>query len=236
MDVLKIILGAIATILAAYAGSSILLAQQQLVAATRLSGYLTYWQNWILEHGLSTIYALGVLWNREMQAIVKGGGGVSEAVKLEEEKKAQIDKVRKQLDKLEFDSNALVSVLRRYSNDTLLQSARISQQNLIDGKTFISDEEATALGVTFTHGCIELKMRILDLIDGGTGVLLGIMNSPTEFAMKDYSGEVAELCWKGILISRKIDLLSKAATAISSKSVWRIAAQNFFTGKRITRR
>lgn len=98
MDVLKIILGAVATVFVFYATSSMLLAQKQLIAATRLSGYLHYWQSWILEHGLSKIYALGVVWNQEVQEIRKRGGGVTDVVKLEEEKKKQIDAMKQLLE------------------------------------------------------------------------------------------------------------------------------------------
>src|SRR5580693_8529285 len=98
MDVLKIILGAIGTVLVFYATSSMLLAQKQLFAATRLSGYLYYWQRWILEHGLSKIYALGLVWNQEVQEIRKRGGDVTDVAKLEEEKKKQIETMKQLLE------------------------------------------------------------------------------------------------------------------------------------------
>ena len=98
MDVLKIILGAVATVFAFYATSSMLLAQKQLVAATRLNGYLTYWQNWILEYNISKVYAMGLTWNQEDEE-VKKGGGVTELMKLELRRKAQLDSIKEQLEK-----------------------------------------------------------------------------------------------------------------------------------------
>lgn len=91
------------------------------------------------------------------------------------------------------------------------------------------------MGTTFAHKCIELKMRILDLVDGGTGVVISLLNQP-DFDLKDYSEEVAEMIWKGILVSRDIDLISRAARAVSSKSVVALTLQNMISGKQLTKR
>jgi hypothetical protein len=107
---------------------------------------------------------------------------------------------------------------------------------MFDGKTFISDEEATSLGFSFTHKSIELKMGILNLVDGATVLLIDLINNPVEFEIKNYSADVAEMIWKGIQVSRNIDVMSRAARAISSKSVADLTFQNIITGKRLTKR
>jgi hypothetical protein len=165
---------------------------------------------------------------------------VTDVAKLEEEKKKQIETMKQLLETgIGLDRDGLTRDFQRgsqrYSKESILESSRVTTQNLIDGKTFISDEEAAALGTAFAHTCIELKMGILALVDGGTGVVISLLNQP-DFDLKDYSAEVAEMIWKGILVSRNIDLPPRAARAISSKSVVALTLQNMISGKRLTKR
>jgi hypothetical protein len=239
MDVLKIILGAVATFLAFYATSSVLLAQKQLVAATRLNGYLTYWQNWIIEHNISKVYALGLIWNQEDQEAKNRGGDVKELMKLKQQRKTQLDSIKEQLEKgmdIGFDKDQVMRTLRHHSKESVQDSARLTRQSLVDGKTFISDEEATALGVAFTVKCIELKMGLIDLVDGVTNLLVVLMDGPDDFEIKEYSAEIADLIWKGISVSRGIDVVSRAARVISSKSVLSLTWKNIITGRRFSKR
>jgi len=239
MDVLKIILGTVATVLAFYATSSMLLAQKQLVAATRLNGYLTYWQNWIIEHNISKVYALGLVWNQENAEVKKRGGSVKELMKLEEQRKAQLDSIKEQLEKgmdIGFEKGQVMRTLQHHSKESVEDFARLTRQSLVDGKTYISDEEATTLGVAFTIKCIELKMGIIDLVDGATSLLVVLMDDPDNFEIKEYSAEIANLIWKGISVSRGIDVVSRAARVISSKSVLSLTWKNIITGRRLSKR
>src|SRR5258705_8733875 len=115
VDALKIILGVGATAVAFYFTSSMLLAQKHLIAATRVSGYLTYWQNWIIERDLFGIYYLGMKWNQEIQEIVKKRGGPEEVLKLQQEKKKILSQVKEELEKegIEFDHEKLVREIQR---------------------------------------------------------------------------------------------------------------------------
>lgn len=239
MDILKIVLGAIATVIVFYATSSMLLAQKQLLAATRLSGYLTYWQNWILEYKMSSLYSLGAMWNQENEELRKGGGGVTELAKLEEERREKIAVIKEELERRTdlFDEAPLRKYLQRHSKESILEYARVASRNLIDGKTFVSDEEATVLGVAVTSKCIQLKMELTDLVDGVTGlVIVMVQNSDKRFEFKDYTQEISELIWRGISVSRHIDLISRAARTICSKSVLSLTVENMRTGRGLTKR
>lgn len=107
---------------------------------------------------------------------------------------------------------------------------------MIDGKTFILDEEAASLGVAFTNKCIELKMGMLDLVDATTLLLLSILSAPEHFDIKGYSTEICQLVWKGVLVSKNIDLLTSSARAIASKSILALTFQNIRSGSRWMRR
>lgn len=217
-----------------------LLAQKQLVAATRLSGYLSYWQNWILERGYSKLYALGAVWNKEDLEVRKSDGGPTDLIKLHEERRKQLGDIKQKLEEGGiFDGNELARQVQRFPKDSIadvLGSSGIAKQNIVEGKTFISDEEATTLGVLFTHKCIELKMGIIDLIDSGGMFVAVLLASPETFDIKNFSTEIAEVIWKAISVVRSIDLLAAPARVISSKSVLALTVQNVMTGKRLTKR
>jgi len=241
-DVLKIILGVAASAAIFYVTSSMLLAQKQLVAATRLGGYLTYWQNWIIEHDLFGVYHEGMKWNEEDREIRVRGGGPKETVELAKNKKQEfLIQLKERIEKADFEADK-AEVVRNFqrmpkeSASLLLESSKTTRQNIIDGKTFISDEEAATLGVAFTNKCIELKMGILDLVDGATTPLLLLVSAPEDFDVKSFSREICQLVWKGILVSKNIDTVAPAARAISSKSVVALTIQNIRNGSRLTKR
>lgn len=246
MDAVKIIIGVIATAAATavafYVTSTMLLAQKQLFAATRLGGYLSYWQNWILEHDLFGVYHEGMKWNKEEGEIRKRGGDPKEAVELTKKKKHEfLIQLKERIEKEDFetDNAKIVQSLQRMpmeSASLVLELSKVTRQNIIDGKTFISDEEAATLGVAFTHKCIELKMGILDLVDGVTTILLPLVSAPEHFDVKTFSDVICQLVWKGILVSRNIDTIAPAARALSSKSVIALTLQNIRYGSRLTRR
>jgi hypothetical protein len=247
IDTLKIILGVVATaaatVAAFYVTASFSLAQKQLVAATRLAGYLTHWQTWIAAHDLDlfSVYYQGVKWNEEEREIRKRGGNPMEAVELTKSKKQEfLIQLKERIEKEDFgfDKAELVRNLQRMPKDSatrLLESSKTTSQNIIDGKTFISDEEATSLGIGFTTNCIELKMGILDLVDGATTLLLSLVSAPENFDVKSFAGEISKLLWKGILVSKNIDAIAPAARA-SSKSVVALTLQNIRNGSRLTKR
>lgn len=244
MDAVKIIFGVVASAVVFYVTSiAMTLAQKQLFAATRLAAYLRHWQNWIIEHDLFGVYHEGMKWNKEELEIRKKRGGTpQEIVELANNKKKEfLSQLKERIEKEDFeaDNARIIQNFQRLPKDLasmLLEFSRTTRQNIIDGKTFISDEEAAALGVAFTNECIELKMGILDIVDGVTMLSLSLVGAPEQFAIKTFSGEICQLVWKGILVSKNIDTIAPAARAISSKSVIALTLQNIRSGNRLTRR
>jgi len=116
---------------------------------------------------------------------------------------------------------------------SILDYSRTTRQNIIDGKTFISDEEAASLGVAFAHNSIELKMRIIDLVDSATGLIVTCLSAPAALE-KALPTEIAQLAWKGILVSKNIDSFTGAARAIARKSLIALTVQNIRKGGSLT--
>jgi hypothetical protein len=249
IGVLTIIFGVLTSAVIFYVTSSMVLAQKQLVAATRLASYLSYWQSWILEIGLFPLYHEGMKWNKEVREILRKGGTAKDVLKLEEEKKKFISELKQDIahgdaDKQaqgenEFDKEKLIEAVQKLPKETLpsiLEWAKTARQNLIEGKTFISDEEATSLGLAFTHNSIQLKMHLLDVIDAGSWLIVSLVSAPAEFNIESLVDQIAKMLWKGILISRNIDTLSDSARALSSKSVLSLTLRNIRNGSRLTKR
>jgi hypothetical protein len=87
----------------------------------------------------------------------------------------------------EFDKDKLIEAIQKLPKETLPgvpEWAKTARQNLIEGKTFISDEEATALGLAFTQKSIELKMHILEVIDTGSWLMVSLVSAPAELKME----------------------------------------------------
>ena len=66
--------------------------------------------------------------------------------------------------------------------------------------------------------------------------LMSLVSAAEDFDIKNHSAEISEMVWKGILVSKNIDSLSRAARAISSKSVAALTLQNIRNGTRLTTR
>ncbi len=208
-------------------------AQKQKYAAIRLQGYLAYWQGWIMENNLFDVYHIGWKWNEEINNILKKGGNTDELVKLKAEKKKLIDEVQKGIQSKEIglDKERLYEEIRKFPTDILdsiVDYTKATRQNLIDGKTFISDDEATALGVLVTSLSIELKMHIIDITDTYVMLLLACSRNPTEFNITKYSKEIAKSVWMGVVVSKNIDSLMRSAKKVTSQSIIKLTIHNAF--------
>jgi hypothetical protein len=79
-------------------------------------------------------------------------------------------------------------------------------------------------------------MNIIDLLDTATVLIVWTVSRPEKFDNEDFAKQLAEILWKGILISKDIDQTSRSARVISSKSVLALTLQNIRDGSRLTRR
>lgn len=218
-----------------YITAAFVLARQQLIAATRLRAYLRYWQSWVIERELFPLYYEGKQWNDEIKAIIKKGGGGEEFLNLAEEKKKFIAEVKARIEKgeFEYDKEKFLREMQRLPKELTASVAeffKTSKQNIVEAKTFISDSEATSIGVGFTGKCIELKMEILNFLDGGESLAFVILSSPDDFEIRNYAAEISQLLWRAILIFRDIDYLSDASRNVTSKSLATLTIENMRTG------
>lgn len=106
--------------------------------------------------------------------------------------------------------------------------AQKTEQNLVDGKTFISDEDASYLGVYNAQIIIELKMRIISMITLFIVIVLTAISNPEEFEAKEHADSIKDLVWAAIVVSKHIDTLSNAVDYFIDNSVFDLTFANLF--------
>jgi hypothetical protein len=154
MDITKLLIGLLVAGAAFYIRSAYLLAQRQRLVATRLHAYLSYWQSWVKEHDFFSLYNLGVEWNAEERAIVKKGEGAKGLVALEDRKRALVkEAVKSYMEEQEAkavgDTELIATIKQSVASshggtvDQMQHALELFEQNLLDGKTFISDDDAS---------------------------------------------------------------------------------------------
>lgn len=102
----------------------------------------------------------------------------------------------------------------------------MNEQNLVDGKTFISDEDACYLGNYVAQTSIELKMNLKSLMNSGLGLLIVLLANPEEFSLKEHADDIVKLVWKGIVVSKHIDSLSKKVERFNKLDVFDLTIKN----------
>lgn len=233
MDLLQVIVGIFSAALLILFRNAHVTAQKQKVIATRLRSYLLYWNGWILDNDVFNVYYLGVEWNKETQEIIKKGGGAEALVKLEDEKKKMVDEIKEKIESehesIKFDKETIVKTLNRLPSnraETILQYAMKSEQNLLDGKTFISDEDASYLGTYFAQICVEMKMNLISMMSQGVGLILEFSSDPENFDLKSSAKELSQIIWKAVLVSKDIDTLTNRINVYTENSLFYLTLKN----------
>ena len=233
MDLWQVIVGIFSAALLIFFRNAHVTAQKQKVIATRLRSYLLYWNGWILDNDMFNVFYLGVEWNKQIQETIKKGGGAKDLVKLKEEKKKMVDEIKEMIeseaDTIKFDKETIVKALNKLPSntaETILQLAMKSEQNLLDGKTFISDEDASYLGIYFAQICVEMKMNLISMMSQGVGLILEFMSDPENFDLKASAKELSQIIWKAVLVSKDIDTLSNRINVYTENSLFNLTLKN----------
>lgn len=231
MNLLNILAGLLTAALLVHFRNAYLLAQRQQLVARRLRSYLLYWQSWILDNNVFNLFHVGIEWNKEIDDLIKKGDGAAEMVALKEEKRKMIQEIKAALEKNEsaVDLSNLEKILGRMpsnSIDYIQKSGTQFQQNLLDGKTFISDDDACSLGPYGAQLCVNLKMNLISGANKLLGQIVQFLVAPDKFSLNESAKEVSELLWIAILISKDIDTLTKHIDRIGKKSLWKLTWTN----------
>lgn len=233
MGLSEVLIGIFTAAFLMFLRSANLLAQRQKSAAVQLNSYLQYWKRLVFDNDWFSVFHAGVKWNKDAKELIEKGGGAEELVKLEESKKAIVDELREALETESSDFEEAASEFRKIIKNTppkilddLMSFTLTSNQNLIEGKTFISDEDASHFHAYIASVCIDLKMKIVNVMTSLVALVIRISADPDSFEIKDQSKEISELIWQAILISKDIDLLSTGIEKYVKKSIFELTIDN----------
>ncbi len=230
-SILTLIAGICVAVIVFYFRSCMQLAHQQKIAALRFHAYLIHWQKWVIDNDLFKVFYIGVEWNQEITKVIKEGGRAEDLVNLEKQKREIVTKLKEGIEsqEIEYDKKAFIEQIAKLPPDSLkimLEHSKVVKQNIIEGKTFLTDQEAAILGASVISRTIELKMRMVSAIDKVMTILFSVLNSPTDFDIRKSSKEISEAVWDGIVISKNIDSLSRDMQVISRKSIVQLTKLN----------
>lgn len=232
METWKIILGLITAAILIVIKDAHSKAHKQKVVSTRLHTYLIYWRKIILENDfLGIFYVKGVAWNQELISLMQNGASATDLLKLNEDKKSELIKIKESLlsqDEL-FSSNEIKTLQGKLSDgeaERFINTAKLSTQNLIDGKTFISDDDASNLSSAIAQLTIEIKMNLISLTNSSVSLLTHMASEKKPFDHKNHIDEIVKMIWLGITTSKNIDLLLRKTEKISSDSVIKLTVKN----------
>ncbi|MFY0678555.1 MAG: hypothetical protein JXR18_14855 [Neptuniibacter sp.] len=208
-------------------------AQRQKIVSTRLDSYLRYWNRVILDKDWFGIFYVGVKWNEEIRELVANGGTPEDIVKLDAEKKKIIEEFKEQLKENPSSLEAEVVKSRKHIKqlpeslkNNVMSLVATSSQNIIEGKTFISDEDASHLDPYMASVSIDLKMKLVNLMGEAAILFAKISHDPDSFKIEEHSDQISELLWQGILISKDIDTLSERVKKYTEKSAFSLTLMN----------
>lgn len=234
MDLLSILIGVFTALCAIYFREALRLAYKQRIVASQLNSYLRYWQRFVIEKDYFNIYYLGIEWNKKIKECLKNNGKAEDLIKIEEEYKKKCLEVKTAIEEenesFKFDLSAIDEGIKHLENvlPTFLDIFKAERQNLIEGKTFISDENASSLGRRPAIFVVDLKMRLQSAMDQTIIVLLKMKRSDS-FVLKDYAKDIHDILWDFINVSRDIDSLGKEAEEVINQSVFWLAVHNMFS-------
>lgn len=233
MLMFEIVVGVFTAALLIHFRGAYLHARKQRLIAVRLASYLAHWKERIVESEFFAIFYVGMEWHEEIQEIVAKGGSAQELIALGKEKKEIVEGLKKEIlsgiTDVSIDNDELLRKLRKYSLDdasALRALARQDDQDLLDAKTFISDEDASYLPPYIAQRCVSPKMNMISARSDLVSLLLEFLAEPSTFTYKDYADTVGDITWQAFVISRDTEVLLSWTDLTSRRSIIRHAIDN----------
>lgn len=241
MSLLLVLIGIITSAVLYYITSSMVLAQKQLAAATRLQAYLKHWNQWVLDNDWFAVFNLGRAWSEEEHSSIAAGHGAQALVKLRKDKKELVGKIQQQAREggdFKKIREVMLTSLRSLPQDAAgiaATWARMQIEHIVQGHTFITDEEAATLGIAVIQEAVDLKMNAIDLIDKEYMLIASVASKP-DLPEKDLEESLGKMLWLFVLASRGSTTLLRYAQLFTTRTVTELTVRNVRHGSRFTKR
>jgi hypothetical protein len=113
---------------------------------------------------------------------------------------------------------------------------KAGRQRLITGQTFITDEEATYLGIAVAQTAISYKMGCIELLDAISWLGVGVISKPDAFNPSDHLEDARKLLWRAMVVSKDYCRLLRHAELFTTRTVLELTLRNIRFGSRISKR
>lgn len=192
-----------------------LYSRSQKEIAYRLSSYLLHWTMKIIEEeGWFKVSQIGFKWQEEIRGSIKQKKGTKDFIAIENKYEENLNKLfssfAEQSEELteEIKKALLKLEAGKESKNEIINILRSTKDSILSGKTFISDQDASKLGHSYSFYCVSLKMHLVSLIDSGV-VFLQMFDS-TNLEYEEYKPIFESILKESILASKDIEFLSEA--------------------------
>lgn len=226
-----------------YIAASFTLAQKQLLAATRFKAYLIHYGRLMSDWDAYKVTYLGAEWDKEQQAILQRGGSGKELADLASEKKKLWEQICEASTKPGVVPDEkyveIAHDLNQYKgreSQWMMDALKVGRQNMLTGQTFLTDEEASHLGVYMATNIIALKMGIIELMDGVTYLVVRSVASDEPLDEKKFIQAFVKLLWRGVVVSRDYFKLNREVHRFTDSSILALTWRNISQGSRFRRR
>ncbi len=187
--------------------------QQQKEIAARLFGYIYHWQTKLLEEdGLFNISYIGIKWQNEMDKKIRKGATPYDLLEINKEFEEKINKLFSFLDTKHDEINATIKeAFERIERTPELKAEFVSQlknykSSIIEGKMFITDQDAAKLGHMYSYSCIALKAHLISLVDNAIFFTISFDSKNLEYS--EYKHMLKILIKEWIYASKHMQFLS----------------------------
>jgi hypothetical protein len=235
--VYTLVIGVVAALIGIYFRESLRQAHVQKNAANRLLAYLNYWNQNILDWDVFSIVYVGHQWREEKIEAYRKSGDMADVLAVNEEYENKLKEIRDGIknedEKFDFDSVEIAQKLKKITPEFMeefLIAQRANKQNIIEGKSFITDEDAASLGPSVAEKCISAKLRLVSLLEHGTILLILLSNEKGQIRISKFSEEIYQCIRISIIMYQDFEPLRKSANAISGKSIFRLSLSNMASG------
>lgn len=195
-------------------------AQKQKLIANKLNAYLRYWKSYIFDNeGWTKVYEFGILCNL-LEA-------KSESL---EDFNAMRTKIKEEIknyatqENLDDFQKSLKKVIVKNNIDNIIKDINEMSQNVLSGKTYISDEEASYLDGNISSSIITLKLTGIETLESFKSLFTYI--SSDDYSLFDNSQDFENFIWKITLLSKKIHLLFQQCEILENQNIFILTYKN----------
>ena len=232
-----VLIGVVAALVGIYFREALKQAHTQKNASSRLLAYLNYWNKNILDWDVFSIVYVGEQWRKEKIKAYSKSRSAEDILAVNEEYEAKLkelrDAIKNKDPELKFDHKEISEKFKKFTPKVMeqfLEAQKTYKQNIIEGKTFITDEEAATLGSDVADRAIHIKLRLVSLIEHGTSLLLHIAENKEKLEISDYADEIYQCLRVGILMYQDFEPIQERARQINQQSIFNLALKNMVGG------